>query len=306
MFQKKNRRTFIKECATITALAAAGQVHGSEKDESGSAFVCVTCGTQYPKSPKPPNACPICEDERQYIGINGQEWTTLEAMRATHKNVIKQEEPGLYSINTEPKFGIGQRAFLLQTPRGNILWDCVAFLDDATVKLVRELGGVAEIAVSHPHYYTTMVEWSHVFQSAPIHIHALDQKWIMRPDPCIHFWGGKSKNIFGGISLICTGGHFDGFQVLHWPAGAKGGGVLMAGDQPQVCMDPRQVSFMYSYPNYIPLNAPAIRRIVACLEPLQYDRLYGAFSFRGRGLVAPNAKAVVEKSADRYLRAIHG
>src|SRR6516165_8495309 len=183
MIQKRNRRTFIKECATITAFAAAGKAHGAEPEETGLALICVTCGTQYPKSPKPPKACPICEDERQYIGLNGQEWTTLETMRATHKNVIKQEELGLYSISTEPKFGIGQRAFLLQTPRGNILWDCVAFLDDATIERVRKLGGVAEIAVSHPHYYTTMVEWSHVFGKVPIHIHALDQKWVMRPDP---------------------------------------------------------------------------------------------------------------------------
>src|SRR5205823_5724320 len=133
------------------------------ENKEESACVCVTCGTQYPLSAKPPEGCPICQDERQYVGLNGQEWTTLKAMRSTHKNVIKQEEPGLYSINTEPKFGIGQRAFLLQTPQGNLLWDCVALLDDATVQRLRELGGVAAIAISHPHYYTTMIEWSRAF-----------------------------------------------------------------------------------------------------------------------------------------------
>ena len=77
--------------------------------------------------------------------------------------MIKPEEPGLYSINTEPKFGIGQRAFLIQTTKGNVLWDCVALVDDATIARVKELGGIAEIAVSHPHYYTAMVEWSRAF-----------------------------------------------------------------------------------------------------------------------------------------------
>ncbi len=40
-------------------------------------WICKTCGTQFPQSEKPPDACPICLDERQYVGYNGQEWTTL-------------------------------------------------------------------------------------------------------------------------------------------------------------------------------------------------------------------------------------
>ena len=128
----------------------------------------------------------------------------------------------------------------------------------------------------------------------------------MRPDPCIHFWKGKTHQLRGGLTLITTGGHFEGYQVLHWPSGAKGQGALMAGDQPQICMDPRQVTFMYSYPNYIPLNASAIRHIVDCLGPLAYDRLYGAFFIRGKGIVPTQAKEVVQRSANRYLRAIQG
>ena len=86
-----------------------------------------------PESARPPDVCPICEDERQYVNPDGQKWTTLEDLRASHKNRIKKEEDRLYSINTEPKFGIGQRAFLIQTDGGNVLWDCVGLLDDATI-----------------------------------------------------------------------------------------------------------------------------------------------------------------------------
>src|SRR5262249_12695631 len=154
----RNRRTFIKECAAMTALAATGQGGTAEDKKEEKAFICITCGTQYPPSADPPKHCPICEDERQYVGLNGQEWTKLEAFKREHKNVIRQEEPGLYSINPQPKVGIGQRAFLVQSDRGNILWDCVALLDDATIRRLKELGGVAGIAVSHPHYYTTMIE----------------------------------------------------------------------------------------------------------------------------------------------------
>jgi hypothetical protein len=306
MNARKNRRAFMKQCAALTALAAAAPGQAAADSEQGSAFICITCGTQFPRSKKPPKACAICEDERQYVGMNGQEWTTLPAMRGKYKNIIKEEEPGLYSISTEPKFGIGQRAFLLQTPHGNVLWDCIGMLDEPTTKRIRELGGIADIAISHPHYYTTMVEWSRAFGGAPIHLHAADRKWVMRPDPCVHFWEGDIRELRGGLRLVCTGGHFEGYQVLHWPGGADGRGVLMAGDQPQICMDPKQVSFMYSYPNYIPLNAPAIERIVACLKPLKYDRIYGAFFIRGHGIVPSRGKLVVQRSADRYLRAITG
>lgn len=308
MAEQHDRRTFLKGAAALAALSAAdGPALAREGDGEGTAYLCVTCGIQYPPSAAPPAHCPICEDERQYVGVNGQKWTTRQEMQGKHRNTIKEEEPGLYSINTEPGgVGIGQRAFLVKNPAGNVLWDCVAHLDDATVARIKELGGVAQIAISHPHYYTTMVDWSRAFGGAPIFIHKLDEQWVMRPDPCVTFWEGETKDLVGGLKLICTGGHFDGFQVLYWPAGAEGRGALLAGDQPQVAMDPKWVSFMYSYPNMIPLNAPAIRRIKATLGAYRFDRLYGAFPARGKGIVANEANAVVARSADRYLRAISG
>jgi hypothetical protein len=264
-------------------------------------YLCVTCGTQYPESEEPPARCPICDDERQYVGWDGQQWTTLDQMQGKYRNTIQEEEPGLHTIHTQPQIGIGQRAFVVQTPEGNLLWDCVPQLDAETIRAVTDLGGLAAIAVTHPHYYTTMIEWSHAFGNAPIHLHRADQKWVMRPDPAVHFWEGETKELFGGLKLVRTGGHFDGFQVLHWPGGAEGSGVLLSGDQPQVCRDRRWVSFMYSYPNLIPLPAATIRRIMAALHPLRYERLYGAFP----GLtIATDARRAVERSAERYLRAL--
>lgn len=266
-------------------------------------FICVTCGTQYAAVEREPDGCPVCRDERQYVGLGGQAWTTLDEYRKTHRNVFAEEEPGLHSVLPQPKAGIGQRAFVVRTPAGNVLWDCVPPLDDATVEAVRELGGLAAIAVSHPHYYTTMVEWSHAFGKVPIHLHKLDAEWVMRPDDVIEFWAGETKELFGGLTLVHTGGHFTGFQVLHWPGGAAGEGVVLCGDQPYVCPDPRWVSFMYSYPNLVPLGPAAISRVVNSLGPFAFDRLYGAFP----GQVVPaDAKGVVRRSADRYLTAIRG
>ena len=265
--------------------------------------VCVTCGTLFPESPQPPEHCPICEDERQFVGLHGQQWTTLEDLRRNHRNLIRDEEPALHSIFTEPNFAIGQRAFLLETPEGNLLWDCITLLDDATRAFVAERGGLRAIAISHPHYYSTMVEWSRAFGNISIYLHDADRQWVMRPEPAIEFWSGETRPLFGGLALFRCGGHFPGGTVLHWPTGAAGTGALLTGDVIQVVVDRRWLSFMYSYPNYIPLNATSVRHIVDVVRPLPFDRIYGAFPER---TVFTNAKAALDRSAERYVRQIIG
>jgi hypothetical protein len=301
MTLSRSRREFIGQSAAATV--ALGLVSGgaSARDGDLKHFICVTCGIQFGATAKEPDGCPVCLDERQYVGHGGQKWTTLEDYRKTHKNVFTKEEDGLHSILPEPKAGIGQRAFLVQTKDGNLLFDCVPPLDDATVREVKKLGGIAGIAVSHPHYYTTMVEWSHAFGKVPVYVNKLDAKWVMRPDEVVKTWGGDEKELFGGLKLVRTGGHFDGFQVALWPDGAKGKGVLLAGDQPYVCQDRRWVSFMWSYPNMIPLGPKAIRQVAKALEPLKFDRLYGAFPGQ---VIQSDAAGAVARSAARYLKMI--
>ena len=263
------------------------------------AYVCATCGVQFTPSAEPPNRCPICEDERQYVGWDGQRWTSLEELRQKHHNRCR-EDFGVLGIGTEPAFAIGQRALLVRSPSGNILWDCITLLDDATVAVVREAGGIRAIAISHPHYYSAMVEWSQTF-GAPVMLHEADQRWVMRPDPGIEFWGGDTKSLWDGMTLIRAGGHFLGGTVLHWPDGAEGRGALLAGDILQVAQDRRWVSFMYSFPNYVPLPATEIDHIVASVESFRFDRIYGAWWDRN---VAADANAAVRRSADRYKSAL--
>ncbi len=265
-----------------------------------TAYICRTCGTQFAPSAEPPAICPTCEDERQYVGYAGQQWTTLDDLRREHHNRIEQLEPGLTGIGTAPTFAIGQRALLVQTPAGNVLWDCITLLDEATLEAVRALGGISAIAISHPHYYGTMVEWARTF-GANIYLHANDRAHVARPDPAISFWDGERLPLPGGLSLIHTGGHFAGAQVLHWPAGAGGKGALLTGDIINVVQDRRYVSFMYSYPNLIPLPTRAVRHILAAVEPFAYDRIYGAWWDR---VVDHDAKGAVERSAARYIAAI--
>jgi hypothetical protein len=267
-----------------------------------AAFLCVTCGTQFPESDGPPRRCPICEDERQYVGWAGQEWTTLEALRGSHRAEIREEEPGLLGLGCEPSFAIGQRALLLRTPEGNVLWDCIPLLDEELERTVRGLGGLAAIAISHPHYYSSMVEWSRAFD-APVHLHAADRRWVMRPDPAIRCFEDDALELLPGVTVLRLGGHFAGGTVLHWAGGQGGRGALLSGDIVQVVEDRRWVSFMYSYPNLIPLPGAEVRRIVAALEPYPFERLYGAWWGK---VVHEDAKAAVQRSAERYVRALGG
>ena len=265
------------------------------------AFICTACGTQYPPSETPPGACPGCTDERQFVPAAGQTWTTLEGLRKTHSNKFRRLTPGLTTIETTPAFGIGQRAILVRTPSGNVLWDCIALIDEATVDVLKGLGGIAAIAISHPHYYTTMVEWSRALGDVPIHLHAADRQWVMRADPAVQFWDGDIKQIGPGLTLVRLGGHFDGGTVLHWADGCEGRGMLLSGDILQV-VPSGHVSFMWSYPNLIPLSAAKVRRMAEILEPFEFDAVYGAFS--GRGQIDANGKQLVAESVTRYIARI--
>src|SRR3954467_6829510 len=178
--------------------------------------ICFTCGTQFRAPATEPDSCPICTDERQYVGLEGQKWTTLDDLRRNYTTKIQTEEPGLTSFSMEPKFGIGQRMFVIETPAGNVLWDCITLLDDAAVQQIRKLGGLKAIAISHPHYYTSMVEWSREFGDVPIYLHADDSKWVMRPDTNIRFWNGEEQDLPGDLRLFRCGGHFEGATVLYW------------------------------------------------------------------------------------------
>ncbi len=127
-------------------------------------WICITCGTQYPARPTPPQGCPICLDKRQYVRHEGQAWTTMAALQQDgFHNTLRPLEPRLTGIGTEPSFAIAQRALLVQTEQGNVLWECVSLLDDDTVAAVQRLGGIAAIALSHPHFYSSMIAWAERF-----------------------------------------------------------------------------------------------------------------------------------------------
>jgi hypothetical protein len=268
-----------------------------------SAFICTACGTQFPASDNAPANCVICEEERQYVPARGQSWTTLDALAQSHVNSYREYEPGVIGIGSQPSFAIGQRALLVQTPGGNVLWDCIATLDAATVTMINGLGGLSAIAISHPHFYSTMGEWSHAFGGVPIHLHAVDKDWIVNPSANVRLWGGDTFSLWDGVTLIRCGGHFEGGAVMHWTGGAGGRGVVCAGDILTVTPDRKWLSFMRSYPNFIPLPVRAVEHIGAALQPFSFDTIYGHYFDR---VIAKDAKRVLQKSIARYVAAVEG
>jgi hypothetical protein len=280
----------------LTRAGAPAAQTGYTGDMATDLPICRTCGVQY-AAPRPD--CPVCLDERQYVGWGGQQWTTLAGLTASgHHGRVAREGPGVTGVGTDPPFAIGQRALLIQSPGGNVLWDMISYLDDDLVAQVRELGGISAIAISHPHFYGAMIEWAHAFD-APVYIHAADRQWVGRPDPSVTFWDGDTREIGDGLTLIHVGLHFDGGQVLHWAAGPDGAGALLSGDILTVALDRRWVSFMRSYPNLIPERPSAIRRGLSRLEPYPFKRVYGAWWNR---IIGADGEAAVRRSADRYLR----
>lgn len=110
------------------------------ESSAGTAFMCVTCGTPFPPVAQPPVGCPIRQDDRRYIHHErGQQWTTLPHLTSQHRNRFDPVEPGVTRIVTEPPFAIGQQAYLIETPEGNLLWDLVTCIDDAMIAGIQRL-----------------------------------------------------------------------------------------------------------------------------------------------------------------------
>jgi glyoxylase-like metal-dependent hydrolase (beta-lactamase superfamily II) len=263
-------------------------------------WTCEQCGAQFSDSAAPPASCPVCEDERQYVNWKGQQWLSRETLAERHR-IVWRDDLGMTGMGLEPAFAIGQRALIVPGRDGCVMWDCIPLATREAVDHVRSLGGLKAIAVSHPHYYGAVADWSEAFGGVPVYLHGDDRQWVTRQHSSIVPWTGDSVQISDEITLVRTGGHFAGGTILHWRAGADDRGALLTGDVAMVAMDRRSLSFMYSFPNYIPLNARAVRRIADAVAPLAFDRIYGAWW--GKNIEA-GAKAAFDTSVARYLAAI--
>jgi glyoxylase-like metal-dependent hydrolase (beta-lactamase superfamily II) len=256
---------------------------------------CCTCGTQYPTDKPIPELCPICSDDRQYFVDEGQTWTNTTELLTDHKTCIKELNSSLYELRVNPLFALGQRALLLLSPGGNILWDCVPVLDQDAIDFIRSKGGIKVIAFSHPHFYSNVNHWAETFD-ATVYIHRNDEQWVFNRGKNIRFWAGESKPLWDGISIENIGGHFPGSSVLRVPTLAEQGS-LFTGDTLYVSKNKKHIAMMYSYPNYIPLPADELNRVIKRVNKLNFDAIYGGFEWQN---MLTDAKNIFTASIARY------
>lgn len=259
-------------------------------------IICETCGTQYREEVKATGLCPICNDDRQYIGDNGQRWTNMDELKKNHRVKISQVNERLCTVKVEPAFALGHRAFLVLSPGGNVLWDCIPLLDKATIDFINSKGGLKAIVFSHPHYYSAMNEWAAAF-NCPIYIHQNDRKFVFYHGDKVKLWDGDAHPLWDDISIVHTGGHFPGSSLLRVGALSPKGAVL-AGDSFYLSKSKRHIAVMYSYPNQILLTKKEFAEVHRKCAGLTFDTLYGAFD--GQNLEG-NAYEVFTASMNRYI-----
>ncbi|MBT1690765.1 MBL fold metallo-hydrolase [Dawidia soli] len=257
--------------------------------------ICSTCGTYYPND-RIPTLCTICNEERQYIPDGGQRWTTTEELHRKHSMKVTRLQENLYELEVNPTFAIGQRALLVLSEQGNILWDCIPLLDEATIAFIQAHGGLRAIAFSHPHYYSNMNDWAEVFQ-CPVYIHRHDAMHIVQQGPFVHLWQGDELALWDGMKLLLIGGHFEGSTILHVPFLSSAGSIL-CGDTVFLSPSKKHFSVQRSYPNKIPLPAHEMRRITARLEAIPFDAFYGYIKTQN---LFENVKSILHDSMQRYF-----
>jgi hypothetical protein len=257
--------------------------------------ICTACGTQYATRREASELCPICADDRQFIPETGQVWTDLGELSDKYGVIVKKVTGKLYELKMAPTFAIGQRALLVLSPEGNILWDCIPLLNESTVSMIRALGGLKAIAFSHPHYYSTMNVWAETFE-CPVYIHKSDEQWVFHKGNRVRLWEGIEQELWDGIRIINIGGHFPGSSILHVPFLSPEGAIL-TGDTFALSPSKKHLAVMYSYPNRIPLPIREVQRIKDQMLNLRFDSLHGFYDYQN---IYSDAKQLLDSSLARY------
>ncbi|WP_141396690.1 MBL fold metallo-hydrolase [Microbacterium gorillae] len=266
--------------------------------------VCDNCGTQFGEAS--PVDCPICWDVRNQMR-RGQPrgWTTVEQLGADHRNVFR-DDAGFTGIGTEPAFGLEQRAVLVPFGESNLLWDCVTLIDDETVAEIERRGGLSAIAISHPHYYASMVQWAERFD-VPVYLHEDDRAWAMRDDSRIVFWSGETLSLSDDLTLVRVGGQFAGSQILH----VASRDAVLVGDSVLTTLDPDWVGFSYAsgeipgggWTQLLPLDEVATKQLHDAFAALDFDLVVGSWWEHN---LPTNGKDIILRSAVRSILAVRG
>lgn len=257
--------------------------------------VCFTCGTKYPKDYKG-DTCFICQDDRQYVPLEGQKWTSTRQLKGKYSIKITQLKPKLFEFIVEPSFAIGQRALFVISESGNFMWDCIPLIDDQLIQFIKEKGGIRAIGISHPHYYSNMAEWCKTFRCR-VYLSKVDKKYVVNPFSKIIYWDNDEIKLWDDIKIIKISGHFPGSSILFVPF-LSDKGTVFCSDTFYLSPNLKHFSIMYSYPNRIPLPIKEVQNIQKLIEELDFDEVYGFWSHQN---LTQKPKESLLKSLSNYV-----
>lgn len=205
-----------------------------------------------------------------------------------------------------------------------MLWDLVAWIDEETVEFIREKGGLKAIVISHPHFWTTHLEWVEQF-GCPVYLQEADAEWcvissfypitshtpylssnrLQRPDPHpLRKFISGTTTILPGVTSLQAGGHFPGSSFLCWDRKLFIADTMMSVPSGFYHKDRQpgtvSFSFMWAYPNMIPLSPEAIMGIWRSIRGWEFEATFGGFM--GQDVRRGDLKAQVLESAKIFLR----
>lgn len=238
-------------------------------------WCCTNCG-YWQRFPTRPTWCPVCLDHRHAVPRRGWDFRTPNDLAGRWRTVWRQIEPGLWRFTNDPQLGIGGAGYLVKRPEGNVAFEACAWYSEVALAWIAALGGVAWAAASHPHAYGGLWQLQERFGC---------EVSVQRHDLA---WSGSFRctwpfddflDLGGGLTLHHTGGHFDGYAVLH----SVPRRLLFSGDALKLERspdDPRSAEALSTHKSHVravPLTPVELRRYRDVFARLAFDQTWTPF-----------------------------
>jgi len=259
-----------------SAADARGTPHGSRipadwpREAELPAYVCTNCGF-WQKRFERPASCPLCEDFRHVLPERGFEFLDLAEASARTHCVWDEVEDGVWRYSLEEPVGISPSGYVITHPDGNVAFEAPALYDGAALDHIESLGGVAFASASHPHTYGALWRLAERF-GCEVAVARGDLGWARAFGVTLPF--DERLELPGGLSLVRTGGHFDGHAVLHDPQSRR----LYIGDAVKLELAPSDPAGRTA--DGISTHKAFVRRIpLTPSEALRYREIFSDLDF---------------------------
>ena len=240
-----------------------------------SHFACANCGF-WQLHFDPPD-CPVCTDVRNDLPEDG--WNFLPEARVadTHSGTWRQVADDLWAFTTTPALGLGGTGWLIVRPQGNVAFEAAPYYSPDMLAKIRELGGIARLAASHPHGYGALFQLQRAFDPPVVAIHKDDLAYTKALRVTAPY--DDRMELLPGMTLHRVGGHYAGQAALH----DAPGGRLFCGDMFKIDQDAdgrsTHVSSHKAFHKDIPLTHGELQNYRDVIAPLAFDAVLTPFEY---------------------------